>query len=209
MVTSNKYDFLFYLNGVVLKLFTKLYDMALKWARHRHAVRYLSGMSFAESVFFPIPPDVMLAPMALAKPEKAWHYAFYTTVASTIGGIVGYLLGYSLFDPLVQPIITDFGYQDKFDHALSWFKDYGVWVVFLAGFSPIPYKVFTLGAGVMQMAFFPFVLASVVGRGARFFLVAALMKWGGAKMEANLRQYVEWLGWGTIVLAVIAYLIYR
>jgi membrane protein YqaA with SNARE-associated domain len=161
--------------------------MALTWARHRHAVRYLSGMSFAESVFFPIPPDVMLAPMALAKPEKAWVYALYTTLASTLGGVVGYLLGYLLFDSFVQPIITDFGYQDKFDHALTWFESYGV----------------------MQMAFLPFLLASVIGRGARFFLVAALMKWGGAKMEAKLRDYVEWMGWGVVLLAISAYLLYR
>ena len=92
---------------------------------------------------------------------------------------------------------------------MQWFKDYGVWVVFLAGFSPIPYKIFTVSAGFLQMAFLPFVLASAVGRGARFFLVAALMRWGGAAMEQKLRQYVEVLGWGVVILAIFAYLLLR
>jgi membrane protein YqaA with SNARE-associated domain len=100
-------------------------------------------------------------------------------------------------------------WQDKFNTALTWFKDYGVWVVFLAGFSPIPYKVFTIGAGVLQMAFLPFIVASAVGRGARFFLVSALMKWGGVKMEQKLRQYIEVLGWAVVALIVVAYILLR
>ena len=101
------------------------------------------------------------------------------------------------------------GWQAKFDLALSWFETYGVWVVFIAGFSPIPYKVFTIGAGLMQMAFLPFLIASAIGRGARFFLVSALMKWGGVKMEQKLRQYVEALGWGLVILVVVAYFLLR
>lgn len=183
--------------------------MALVWAKHRHAERYLAGMSFAESVIFPIPPDVMLAPMSLAQPSKAWRYATFATVASVLGGILGYLLGFWLFEPVVEPLIAQMGWQEKFNTALSWFKDYGVWVVFLAGFSPIPYKVFTIGAGLLHMAFLPFLLASAVGRGARFFLVSALMKWGGVKMEQKLRQYIEVLGWGVVILVVVAYFLLR
>ena len=192
-----------------MRLFTSLYDAALRWARHRHAQRYLAGMSFAESVFFPIPPDVMLAPMCLASPSRAWRFAFITTLASVIGGIVGYALGFWLFEPVVEPLIASMGWQQKFEHALAWFKQYGVWVVFLAGFSPIPYKVFTIGAGLLSMAFLPFLFASAIGRGARFFLVAALMKFGGAKMEAKLRQYVEVLGWLVVGLAIVLYLVFR
>jgi membrane protein YqaA with SNARE-associated domain len=183
--------------------------MALVWAKHRHAERYLAAMSFAESVFFPIPPDVMLAPMSLAQPKKAWRFASFATIASVVGGIVGYLLGFWLFEPVVEPLIAHMHWQEKFDIALNWFKDYGVWVVFLAGFSPIPYKVFTIGAGVLQMAFLPFLIASAIGRGARFFLVSALMKWGGAKMEQKLRQYIEILGWGLVVLIAVAYFLLR
>jgi membrane protein YqaA with SNARE-associated domain len=93
--------------------------------------------------------------------------------------------------------------------ATQWFEEYGVWVVFLAGFSPIPYKVFTISAGFMHMALVPFIIASTIGRGLRFFLVAALMKYGGPMMEAKLKKYIEILGWGTIILAVILYLIFR
>ena len=192
-----------------MKLFEPMYDMALRWARHRHAVKYLGGLSFAESVFFPIPPDVMLAPMSLSQPDKAWRFALITTLASILGGIAGYWLGYFAFDAWLSPIIESWGYTHKIETATRWFADYGVWVVFVAGFSPIPYKVFTTSAGFLQMAFFPFLIASAVGRGARFFLVAGLMRWGGAPMEAKLRQYVEVLGWAVVLLAVAAYLILR
>ena len=191
-----------------MKLFTPLYDLCLVWAQHRHADKYLAGLSFSESVIFPIPPDVMLAPMALAQPQRAWWYAFVTTLASVLGGITGYVLGYFAFDSLIAPLIIELGYGDKLALATDWFQAYGVWVVFIAGFSPIPYKVFTITAGMLQMAFIPFVIASAIGRGARFFLVAGLMYWGGAKMESKLRQYVEFLGWGVILLCVVLYLIY-
>ncbi len=192
-----------------MKLFGPCYDMALRWARHPHAARYLGGLSFAESVFFPIPPDVMLAPMSLSRPERAWYFAMLTTVASVVGGIAGYLLGYFAFDVWLAPLIESAGYSHKLDTAMQWFAKYGVWVVFLAGFSPIPYKVFTISAGFLQMAFLPFLLASAVGRGARFFLVAGLMRLGGSAMEAKLRQYVEWIGWAVVLLAILAYLILR
>ena len=192
-----------------MKLFEPCYDMALRWARHRHATKYLSGLSFSESVFFPIPPDVMLAPMALSQPNRAWQFALITTIASILGGIAGYCLGYFAFEAWLSPLIEQWGYAHKIDTAMQWFKDYGVWVVFLAGFSPIPYKIFTVSAGFLQMAFFPFIIASAVGRGARFFLVAGLMRWGGAAMEQKLRQYVEILGWGVVLLAIAAYLMLR
>lgn len=192
-----------------MRLFGACYDLALRWARHRHATKYLAGLSFAESVFFPIPPDVMLAPMSLSQPKQAWRFALITTFASVLGGIAGYWLGYFAFDVWLSPLIEQWGYTHKIDKAMQWFTDYGVWVVFLAGFSPIPYKIFTVSAGFLQMAFFPFLLASAVGRGARFFLVAGLMRWGGEKMENTLRKYVEILGWAVVILAVGAYLVLR
>ncbi|MCU7552989.1 DedA family protein [Alteromonas sp. ASW11-19] len=192
-----------------MKIFQPCYDMAIRWSRHRHASRYLGGLSFAESMFFPIPPDVMLAPMALSQPSRAWYFALLTTLTSVLGGIAGYVLGYFAFEAWLQPLIVSAGYQPKLDQAMHWFTEYGVWVIFLAGFSPIPYKVFTISAGFLQMAFLPFVLASAVGRGARFFLVAGLMRWGGSAMEAKLRQYVEVLGWLVVALAILAYLLLR
>lgn len=192
-----------------MKLFSALYDWTLKWAEHKLAPRVLAVITFAESVFFPIPPDVLLAPMVLAKPHKAWHYALITTVASVIGGVVGYLLGYFMFDAWIQPIIEQVGYQAKLDRAISWFEEWGVWVVFLAGFTPIPYKVFTISAGFLQMMFLPFLIASFIGRGMRFFLVAGLMHWGGEKMEKKLRQWVDVIGWAVVAIIVIAYVIYK
>ena len=179
------------------------------WAKHKHAQWFLGGMSFAESVFFPVPPDVMLAPMTLAKPEKAWWYAAITTLGSILGGILGFILGWFLFDGFIQPLVEQWGYQDKMDQAVQWFSEYGIWVVFLAGFTPIPYKIFTISAGALHMAFIPFLITSFIGRGARFFLVAGLMYWGGEKFEKKLRQHIDTLGWSVIILAVILYFILR
>ncbi|MBU3021144.1 YqaA family protein [Aestuariibacter sp. A3R04] len=192
-----------------MKLFQPCYDLALRWARHRHASRYLVGLSFAESMFFPIPPDVMLAPMSMSQPHKAWFFATLTTIASVLGGIAGFALGYFAFEMWIEPLVVSAGYEQKLNTTMGWFEQYGVWVVFLAGFSPIPYKVFTISAGVLNMALLPFIVASAIGRGARFFLVAALMRWGGKAMETKLREYVEILGWITVALGIVAYFILR
>lgn len=192
-----------------MKVFSAIYEWTLKWAEHKLAPRMLALLTFAESVFFPIPPDVLLAPMVLAKPQKAWWLASLTTFSSIAGGVVGYLLGFWMFEPWIQPLITEFGYQQRFDTAMSWFEQWGVWVVFLAGFSPIPYKLFTVSAGFLQMAFLPFLIASAIGRGMRFFLVAGLIQWGGSAMEKKLRQWVDILGWGLVAVIIIAYFILR
>lgn len=138
-----------------MNFFSSLYDRVMNWSRHRLASWYLAVLSFSESVFFPIPPDVMLAPMALARPKQAWYYAFLTSIASILGGIVGYYLGYALFEPVVQPAIDYMGYQAKFETITQWFEQWGIWIVFIAGFSPIPYKLFTVTAGVLSMALLP------------------------------------------------------
>jgi membrane protein YqaA with SNARE-associated domain len=192
-----------------MKPFSALYDWTLKWAEHKFAPRILALLTFSESVFFPIPPDVLLAPMVLAKPEKAWRLASLTTISSIIGGAVGYLLGYLMFEPWIQPLVTELGYQARLDTAMTWFNDWGVWVVFIAGFSPIPYKLFTVSAGFLQMAFLPFLLASAIGRGMRFFLVAGLIQWGGSTMEKKLRKWIDVLGWGFVALITIAYLVVK
>jgi membrane protein YqaA with SNARE-associated domain len=183
-----------------MRIFSPLYDRVMSWSRHRHAPWYLGGLSFAESSFFPIPPDVMLAPMCMANPRQAWRLAMLTTVTSVLGGLAGYAIGVFAFD-LIQPLLVEGGrYQTAFAQAKAWFDEWGAWAVFIAGFSPIPYKVFTIAAGVLSMALLPFTLASLVGRGGRFFLVAALMAWGGERMEATLRTYVDRLGWVMLLL---------
>lgn len=190
-----------------MKLFTRLYDKTLQWAAHRHASYYLGILSFAESSFFPIPPDVMLAPMSLAKPENAWRYATITMVTSVLGGLFGYAIGYFAFE-MVQPWIVEFGYMPRFEKAQHWFEIWGFWVVLIAGFSPIPYKVFTIAAGTMSLFLPVFVLASLIGRGSRFFLVAGLILWGGERFSAKLRHYIEWLGWLTVIMLLAAVLLW-
>jgi membrane protein YqaA with SNARE-associated domain len=185
-------------------LFSKLHDRAMRWARHRHAPWYLGVLSFAESSFFPIPPDVMLAPMALAQPTRACQFALLTTLTSVLGGLFGYLLGLLLFD-LIEPLLPQAGYWPAYLEAHDWFERWGFWAIFVAGFSPIPYKVFTITAGTLSMAVLPFVVASLIGRGMRFYLVAALMRWGGPRMEAMLRKHIDRLGWLTVGVALLAY----
>jgi len=183
-------------------MFQSLYDKVLGWARHKHAQYYLASLSFAESSFFPIPPDTMLVPMVLAQPDKAVRYAFITTLSSVLGGLFGYVLGYFAME-LIEPLLHQFHYWERYLTARSWFEDWGIWVVFLAGFSPIPYKVFTICAGAMSMALAPFVLASVVGRGARFFLVALLIRMGGERFEKLLRRNIDMIGWVLVALCVV------
>ena len=190
-----------------MKLFSPLYARTMRWARHPHAPWYLGGLSFAESSFFPVPPDVMLAPMSLAQPHRAWWFALLTTLASVAGGVLGYLIGWLSFD-LIEPLLREYALEDKYLQARVWFEQWGFWAIFLAGFSPIPYKIFTITAGVITMSFVPFLLASLIGRGARFFLVAGLMKFGGAEMEQRLHRSIDWIGWLVVVL-VAGFLILR
>jgi membrane protein YqaA with SNARE-associated domain len=191
-----------------MKIFSPLFERVLGWSRHPKAPWYLAALSFAESSFFPIPPDVMLAPMVVAKPESAWRLALITTVSSVVGGIVGFLIGMFAID-LIEPLLTDWGYIDAYQLSQDWFLEWGFWAVLAAGFSPIPYKIFTIAAGAMGMPFAPFVLASIVGRASRFFIVAGLIHWGGSRVEDMLRRYVDILGWVFVALLVAAYFLLR
>ena len=150
----------------------------------------------------------MLAPMCLANPDKAWRFAWITTITSVLGGLLGYAIGALAFEAISPWLQEQPRYWNGYQSALEWFDTWGILAVFIAGFSPIPYKVFTVAAGVLSMALIPFALASIVGRGARFFLVAALMRWGGARMEAQLHKYVDRLGWATVGLLAIGAGIY-
>jgi membrane protein YqaA with SNARE-associated domain len=192
-----------------MKIFSALYTQTMVWARHPRASWYLAGLSFAESSFFPIPPDVMLAPMSLANPKRAWWLAGLTTIASVVGGLFGYSVGYWLGFDFIEPMLRDAGYWPVYLRAQEWSSAWGFWAIFLAAFSPIPYKMFTISAGVINMAFIPFILASFIGRGLRFFLVAALMAFGGATMEAVLHRYVDRIGWVTVLIVLVAILLYN
>ena len=192
-----------------MRPFRALYDWTLRWAGHPRAPWALGGLSIAESSFFPVPPDVLLAPMSMARPQRAMRFALITTVGSVLGGLIGYAIGYSALH-VVEPWLATAGYEEPYETAVAWFREWGFWVVLIAGFSPIPYKVFTVAAGALAQPLLPFVAASLVGRGARFFLVAALVGWGGTRLEPWLLRNIERLGWLSVaaLLLVIALLHY-
>ncbi len=191
-----------------MRFFSYLYNKTIAWSLHKHAPYYLAGVSFAESSFFPIPPDVMLISMGLAKSEHAWRYAFIATVCSVLGGILGYCIGYFAIE-LIHPFLSQSHYHGTYQQVVHWFQTYGIWVIFLAGFSPIPYKIFTIAAGALQMAFFPFLFASVIGRGLRFFLVSAIMYFYGQRLHNGLRKYVDAIGWSVVALFVLGFFLYK
>ena len=191
-----------------MRLFAGIYERVMRFSRRSDAPVYLSILSFLESFILPFPPpDVMLAPMSLARPARAMFFATLTLVFSVLGGLVGYLIGAFLFD-LAQPYIIEWGYQARFERVTDWFEQWGFWAVLVAGFSPVPYKIFTIAAGVLHLALLPFVLASIIGRGARFFLVAWCLAKFGPAIEARLMRYIEYLGWAVVVLLVLAMAIY-
>lgn len=189
-----------------MRLFAPLYERVLMWSRHRFAERYLAALSFAESSFFPIPVDVMLAPMCLAERRKAWRFAAIATVFSVLGGIAGYAIGMAGFEA-IEPWLRESHYWAAYESSSAWLDRYGFWVIFVAGFSPIPYKVFTIAAGVAALNPALFMIGSIIGRGARFFLVAWLIVRGGERLERSLQKHVERIGWAVVVIvaAVIAW----
>lgn len=183
-------------------LFKRLYDQVLAWSSHPRAPAILSGLSFAESSFFPVPPDVMLGPMCLARPARAWFFASLCTLSSVAGGLLGYLIGRLAFH-WIEPWLMSSSYADVFLSAVASFERWGAIYILVAGFTPIPYKIFTIGAGVVGMPILPFMLGSVVGRGARFFLVAGLIRLMGDKAADRLRAWVDTIGWVVLLLAGI------
>lgn len=191
-----------------MKLFAPMYEMTLKWAKHKNAQWFLGVMSFAESSFFPIPVDIMIAPMALQRPNRWWWFALIAAVTSVLGGLFGYFIG-NVFWDVVQPYFVEYGWIDAYQSVADKINQEGVWVLFLASFTPIPYKVATLAAGTLNMALLPFILCSLIGRSMRFFLVAGLVAWLGPKVEPKIHKYIEWAGWGCVVLTVVMYCVYK
>lgn len=177
-----------------------LYDWTLRLAAHRRASWALGGVSFIESSVFPIPPDVVLIPMILADRTRAFRLALICTIASVLGGIAGYLLGALLFEQVGQPLLEFYGYADKFANFSSQYNEHGAWIVAFFGLTPFPYKVITIASGVSALSPMVFIVASVISRGARFFLVAALL-W---KFGEPIREFIErWLGWLTLLFFVL------
>ena len=170
-------------------MFRRLYDWMMKMAKHRKAVWALSLVSFAESSFFPLPPDIMLIPMVLAKRAKAFVYATFATISSVLGGIAGYAIGYFLFDAIGKPVLDFYGYGGKFSTFAAQYNEWGAWIVLMAGLTPFPYKVITIASGVTGLSFITFMVASIVARSIRFFAVCGLLYWFGAQIRSFIEKY--------------------
>ena len=164
-----------------------LYDWTLALATHRHALWALAVVAFVESSFFPIPPDILMIPMIVAAPHRAFRIAFVATLASVLGGMLGYAIGALLYDSVGLWIIDFYGAAEKFDSFKATYNDWGIWAVMIAGVTPFPYKVITILSGVTGMSLPVFIGASIVARGLRFFIVAALL-W---KYGMPIRDFIE------------------
>ena len=180
-------------------MFRKLYEWVMRLAGSRQAPAALAVISFAESSFFPIPPDVMLGPMVLARREKAFLYAGICTVASVLGGMLGYAIGVYL-EPVGQAILRLFGHPEGQAEFQKWFDQWGLWVILIKGATPIPYKLVTITAGLARFDLFTFVWASMLTRGFRFFAVAAVLKYYGPAM---LKEFERRLNLYAILLIVL------
>lgn len=178
------------------------YNWMLKLASHPHAMVYLFAISFIESSFFPIPPDVMMIPMIIAAPKKAFKIATVCTIASVIGGYFGYLIGYGFFDLLARPLLEFYGYMDKFDVFKNYYNDYGAWIVIIGGVTPFPYKVITITSGVIQLDLIVFGLASIFARGLRFYFIAWLLYKYGAPIKTFIEKNLGVLSIVFVILLI-------
>ena len=187
----------------------RLYHWVLHWAETPYSTWALFLLAFAESSFFPIPPDVLLIALAVARPAKSLHYALVCSVGSVLGGCLGYFIGYQFMEVLGQKIVSLYGFQDKIDHIQQLYQQYDAWAVGIAGFTPIPYKVFTLSAGMFKIDFLVFVLASLISRSARFFLVGALFYKFGARIKPLIDRYFDILAVSFTVLLVLGFAVIK
>lgn len=204
-----------------MNIFSTLYEICIKLAKHPKAPWFLCINSFIESIFWPIPPDVMLAPMCLARPKRSLYYALLTVITSVLGAVCGYYLGYFIYDPYIADFINWLGYNDAMATVREWFTlKYGILMVFVGAFTPVPYKVIAVTSGLVaaesylatgsvgMLTILNFVLVSFVGRGLRFFLEAGIIMYGGERMERVIRRYIDIIGWACVALIAI-YIVYK
>jgi membrane protein YqaA with SNARE-associated domain len=191
----------------------RLYDWVLHWSETPHATPALFGLSLAESSFFPIPPDVLLAPLCLGDRAKAFRFAFWCSLASVLGGILGYLIGAFLWEGTgMSQLFFDYvpGFtQAKFDQVQRLYEDWNFWIVFAAAFTPIPFKVITITAGVFGINFPMFLVASAIGRSARFYLIASLLYWFGAPVQRFLDKHLGWVTLALVALGVAGFVVLK
>ena len=180
----------------------RLYDWMMRMAGHKKAPQALFWVAFIESSVFPNPPDVMLIPMILAQRAKAFLYATICLAGSVIGGVAGYAIGYYLFDLIGEPVLRVYGYGEKYQQTADLFNEWGPWILIAKGWTPFPYKVLTIAAGAFKMSIVPFILASIVARAMRFYLVAALLYWFGEPIRDFIEKRLSLVTTAFVVLLV-------
>ena len=186
-------------------IFSKIYRTILTWSENKKSSYYLMALSFFESCILPYPPpDILLMPIVLKNPERKYKLALMTTLYSVLGGVFGYFIGYFAYD-IMQSFFIEMNYEKALNMVMLWFDKYGVWAVIIAGFSPIPYKLFTISAGFLSMALLPFILASLFSRGMRFFLVSVIVAKFGDSCDVWLKKYIDLIGYGVLLLGVVIY----
>ena len=183
-----------------MKIFRKLYDWTLSKSSKKEATWFLSIVSFTESSFFPIPPDIILIPMILAKKTKAFFYASICTLSSVIGGIFGYFIGFLLFNSIGIQLVNFYNLAEEVGEFKNYYNSYGSWIVIIAGFTPFPFKVITISSGLFQLNFIIFVLCSIISRGARFYLISGLLYLFGDNIRLFIDKYFNFL---TVLFFVI------
>jgi membrane protein YqaA with SNARE-associated domain len=186
-----------------------LYDKIIALAESRQALPALAAVSFAESSFFPVPPDALLIPMALARPDKARLYALVCTIASVVGGIFGYFIGAFLYDTLGKWLISIYGHGDSVDAFRAAYAEWGSWIILIKGMTPIPYKIVTITSGFAGYNFFMFVLLSIITRGARFFIEAELLRIYGEPIREFIEKRLTLVTTGFLAAIVGGFLIFR
>jgi membrane protein YqaA with SNARE-associated domain len=198
-----------------MKLFRPLYEFAMRWAAHPRAEAYLAGLSFVEAFIFPVMPEIMLAPMTLAKPARWARYATVSLVLSLAGSIVGYMLGHYAFEAL-RPWLVGSGLLGHLDQLVAEFRTDAVehpwkafWLLVAAGFVPIPMKVASWACGIVGMPMLPFLAGIAIGRGKRVYLLCGLIRLGGERAEKTIHRWIEWIGWAVIALVILLVLYWQ
>lgn len=186
-----------------------LYDWVIRLARHRHAIPAMGAVSFMESSFFPIPPDVMLVPMVLANREKAFQIALVCTVCSVLGGLLGYAIGYYFFETIGEWVVRTYGLQSGLAAFRAGFDEYGTWIILIKGLTPIPYKLVTIASGAAHFDLFTFMWASILTRGARFFLVAALLWKFGEPIRTFIEKRLTLITWLFLIALIGGFVAFR
>lgn len=191
----------------------RLYNWVIHFADTPHGERALFLLSFAESSFFPVPPDVLLAPLTLGAPKKWFRFAFACSIASVLGGILGYCIGMFLWSVIGDWVLANMGWagltEANFDRFRGWYDRHDFKIVFVCGFTPLPYKVCTITAGIAEISFLWFLIASTVSRSARFFIVAGLMGWKGEKIRPVIEKYFNWFSLAFVALLIGGFLVIK